>query len=400
MRTLARSWLVFALALALVTGCGGPEKKPVKKPKKKKGKAAQVYEQGVKAEAAGKPTLAIKKYRRAIKMRPKHFETVDKLAHLLIAEKRQPEAVEVAKDYSNQVAGDPRGFHLYAETQISAKLLKGALETLTMILELDEEDAASWEKRCKVQLMLEKFAEAIPDCRKAVQLKDGEAEFLITLGSALHQAGQLDEAALNLRSAIQIAPEHPRAHLLLGVVLRDSFEVREALSNHLKAVRFDPEYERGYFELGVTQNRLGDNLGAEASLAKAVELNPKDATNWYAYGEILRALKKWDEAVPAYRKAIEIEPDHPKAHVKLGYVLFYKGDLGEAEVVLTAALRAHPDDPYAYYNLGFVYAKAQKYKLGIESLEKFIELAPKGDGEIPKAKTEIRKLKWKLKKSR
>ena len=45
-------------------------------------------------------------------------------------------------------------------------------------------------------------------------------------------------------------------------------------------------------------------------------------------------------------------------------------------------------------------SKARKYRLAIEALQKFLELAPKGDGDIKPVKREIRVLKKALRKSR
>ncbi len=396
--------MALALGLAVAsTGCGGGNKK-AQEPKAvepvKKDTPDSLFAEGKAAEKAGKPVVAEKKFRRALRMDPKNYEIASSLTDLLTGQGRPGEAVQVAKGYSDQVPGDLRSYHLLAEAQISADDLQSAYDTLTQVVELDEADAKAFDRRCTVQIMMKKFIEGVADCRKAVELDPENPEFLISLGSALHRAGQLDEAALNLRGAIRLDEKNARAHLLLGNVLREQFELRDALSHHLKAVRYAPKNERAYFELGITQNRAGDNLGAEQSLAKAVELNPKDAMNWYAYGEILRNLKKLDQAIPAYKKAIELNPKHLKAPVKLGLVLAEKGDLDEAEVVLTAALRQNPENPYIYLNLGRVYSSASKYRLAIEALEKFLELAPPDDGDVKPAKREIRLLKRKLRRSR
>lgn len=399
--TLGKIGLGVATAFALgivAAGCGGTKEAKEPKPEKvvKKDTPESLFAEGDAAEKAGKPAVAEKKFRRALRMAPNNYDIASRLSTLLIGQGRPGEAVQVAKAYSDQAPGDLRSYHMLAEAQIGAKDYPGAYDTLSQVVELDEADAAAFERRCHVQILMKKVMEAIPDCRKAVELDGENPEFLISLGTALHRAGQLDEAALNLRGAIRLQETNARAHLLLGNVLREQYEVREALSQHLKAVRYAPNDERAWFELGVTQNRAGDNLGAEQSLHKAVELNPKDATNWYAYGEILRNLQKYDEAIPAYRKAIELDPKHPKAPVKLGFVLAKKGDLDEAEVVLTAALRQNPDNPYIYLNLGRVYSKASKNRLAIEALQKFLELAPPDDGDVKPVKREIRLLKRKV----
>jgi tetratricopeptide (TPR) repeat protein len=140
----------------------------------------------------------------------------------------------------------------------------------------------------------------------------------------------------------------------------------------------------------------GDNYAAEKSLAKACKLGPDNATHWYAYGDILRILEKYDEAIPAYRKALEIDPEHPKAENKLGLALFNTGQLDDAEVVLSSALRKEPKNPYPYFNLGMVYSMGGKNRLAIGAFEKFLELAPKQDGDVPVAKKKLRELRKRL----
>jgi cytochrome c-type biogenesis protein CcmH/NrfG len=212
----------------------------------------------------------------------------------------------------------------------------------------------------------------------------------------LHVARQLDEAALHLRGALQIDDNHGRAHVLLGIVLREQYDIQAALSHHLKAVRAAPDYARAHFELGITQNLAGDNLGAEVSLQTAVELEPNKALNWYAYGEILRMLKKWEAAVAAYERTLQLDPEHLKAPGKLGTVLYYADRIDDAEVVLTAAIRRQLDDPYLYLNLGLVYEKGGKLRLAVEALEKFVEVAPKNDGDVPVIRRRIRDLRRKI----
>jgi cytochrome c-type biogenesis protein CcmH/NrfG len=116
---------------------------------------------------------------------------------------------------------------------------------------------------------------------------------------------------------------------------------------------------------------------------------------WYVYGEMLRINKKPDEATAAYHKAMDGTPPNQKAAAKLAYVLYEAQKYPEAEVFLTESIGKDRNNPYLYYNLGWVYSAQKKYKLGIEAFEKYLELAPKEDGDRGRAAGEIKNLKKK-----
>lgn len=389
--------LVAVLGLGPVgVGCGGSEPPPQKPQPAKKLGPAEVLAKARADRDAGRTDEAVQGFRRVLRMSPNHYDTTDELAALLAKEGQADQAVELAKGYFDAKPGDPRGYDMYARALLAARNYNLAFDILNQLLELDDKNAAAYDFRARVQVLQGKFQEAVADARKAVELTPDSVEFRINLGSALQRAGNNQEAAIELRSALQLDENNARAHLLLGIVLRDNFEAREALSHHETAARLAPDNDRMLFELGLTRYEMGDPVGAEASLEKATQINPNDATNWYAFGQILRAQEKWTKAVEAYKKALEINPKHPQAYVKLGFVLYYEGKLDEAEVILTAALRQTPDDPYVYWNLGQVYEKGQKYKLALEAYEKFVQMAPPEDGDVPKAKKLIRALKRKV----
>lgn len=386
------------LAFMLASACGGGQTKDADEPDTKVDKvsaAKKSLDEAIEAEQAGKPDLADKHYKRALRLRPAHFEIVERYARFLLAQGRNDDAIQVANNFLSRSLGETKGYHLLADAQMAAEDWVSAHGTLTELIELDGGDGRAYEKRGTVQVMRKNYDAAFEDLKKAIELDGKNPDFYASLGSAYQRAGRQNEAGIELRKALQIDPRHARAHLLLGVVLREDGEYKAALDHHEKAVNYAPDSARAYFERGVSQNYLGDNPGAEISLKKATELDPRDKLNWYAYGEVLRNMERYKEAIQPYRKSLEIDPNFTKAADKLGVVLFYAGELGEAETLLTERVKTHPNEPYAYFNLGQVYAKAEKHGFAIEAFEKFLKLAPEGDGDIAAAKKMIRDLKKK-----
>ena len=161
----------------------------------------------------------------------------------------------------------------------------------------------------------------------------------------------------------------------------------------LEATKADPSDAEAWFQLTLSQFELGDLGEAEASAERATRLAPDNTKYWYVYGETLRNNKKPTEATQAYYKSLAIKPSHPKAAAKIAVTLYESRQYQEAEVFITEALKTDPRNAYLFFNLGWVYSAQKKYRLGIESFEKYLQLAPKGDGDIDKAKAEIKALK-------
>ena len=392
MRVFAKLLLASALASS-VTACGSTPK-PVNKAKKEANKhdAKSLRKEARNDVKSGDYDDADKKYAEAYEQ-SKDFDMLEEYVHFLAKNGRAQKAVDTAKPYYEGNIADPKGYALYCDALLAAENGVEALDVATKMLEINNDDAEAHEKKGRALILLGK-EEGLEELRKAVHL-DASAANQITLGKALFQLGKVDEAALAFRAAVKDEPESPEAHAYLGMALRGQSEYDEAKTHLEKAIDLDSTNGRAYFELGLiagVQNKADE---AETALAKAVKLSPNDSQFWYAYGEVFRSTDRADEAINAYRKAVELDPPYPKAQQKLGLLLVDKKEYDEAEVVLTQAIRRDKSVPINYFNLGLVYAAKKKNQLAIENLEKFLQLAPRNDGDRGRARETLNTLKRK-----
>ncbi len=388
---------VLLAALSVSFACGSSQKAGTKKSKEKK-TAKALVEEGIAAEEDKKYERAEKRYRKAIRLKPANEDANTRLVEMLSRQERHDDAVAAAKAYVDADESNALAYYLKAKVERSAGQLEPAEDSLSKLIERDPTDPDASFLRGEVRLLLKNFPGAVTDFQTAVATDGENEDFLLGLGTALHQNREHERALATLTKVLEKNEDNARANRIVGTVHRDAINHEEALRFHLKAVRLDPKSGRAHFELGITQNLRGDNVAAEESLRMATELEPEFAINWYAYGESLRVQDKNDQAIDAYKKTLEIEQDHPKAATKLGYVLYKSGQIDESEVVLTAAIKRNPKDPYPYFNLGFVYADSKKYTLAVNSFKRFIELAPEADRDIPVAKKQIRSLTRKIRR--
>lgn len=388
-----------AVTPAALTACGGGGAKPKKKttpdkPVVKGPKLEDVLAEARAAAAAGDVDKAHAKYKQAEGLK-KDIAIVEEHTRFLLS-KRQPDtAVEIAKAYYETKPADSRGMLNYGEALIAAGKPAEAAEIATSIISLDETSAAGYELRGRALVLNNRTDAGVEDLRKAVELAPDDANVLTSLGMGLQMAKQIDEAALKLRAAVEKDPTNPRALRLLGQLSRDQFEVQESVKWLLEATKADPNDAEAWFQLAVSQNQLGDDAEAEASAERATQLNGDSSRYWYVYGEMLRINKKPDDATRAYHKALEFKPPHPKAAAKIAITLYESAKYGEAESFITDALKTDPQNPYLFYNLGWVYEAQKKCKLAKDSFQRYLDLAPKDDGDIGKAKAELKSLKRK-----
>ena len=392
-RAVAPAAVVIAAPLLVACGGGGKEAKEPKAKVEANASASQVLAEARAAAKAGDTDKAHAKYKEAEKL-DLQLAVVDEHVTFLLAHHLPDPAVEVAKAYYDAKPADTKGFLLYANALIGAGDFATAAEVAGEVIGLEESNAAGYEARGRAYVMGGKFPEGIEDLRKASELEPKNATYLVSLGSGLHSAGQTDEAGLILRRAIELE-ESARALRLLGQVRRAQFETKEAVSWLIRATNADKTDPEAWFQLAVAQNDLGDNLEAENSAQKATALDGSVARYWYAYGEMLRFNKKEEEALAAYKKAAELKPPYPKAPGKIAKVLGDMGKYDEAEVYLTQMVQLDRNNPDLYFNLGKVYGAQKKYKLAVEAVEKYLELAPKEDGLRKEAQEDLKAYKRK-----
>ncbi|MFT5129949.1 MAG: tetratricopeptide (TPR) repeat protein [Rhodothermales bacterium] len=136
---------------------------------------------------------------------------------------------------------------------------------------------------------------------------------LVSLGSALREAGRPDEAAERYRQAIAISNQFAQAHVHLGT----------------------------YY------GRRGEFDDAIRHLRRAVDLEPQNPDALGNLGLCLDAIKEYEEAEDWLRRAIEINPMRAEYHRNLGVVALHRNDVPLAVTSFNLALDLAPDSTLA-----------------------------------------------------
>jgi Flp pilus assembly protein TadD len=142
-----------------------------------------------------------------------------------------------------------------------------------------------------------------------------------SLGSALKDAGRLDEAIASYRKSIGIKPGFREAHNNMGVALTAAGRTQEAEQSFRTALQIEPEYAEALDNLGVVLAQQGRPSEGLQYVKKALEIKPLNAKAHNNMGNVMTMLGRKEEAVKHYNQALSIDPTHRGARQNLDRLL-------------------------------------------------------------------------------
>ncbi len=131
-----------------------------------------------------------------------------------------------------------------------------------------------------------------------------------------------------------------------------------------------------YLNLGLAYKKLDKKAESLAAFRKAVEISPESYSANKELGEALAKDSAFEEARKYYQKAVDLSPDDPDAHFNLGACLTNTGENDAALEHFRRATELKPDYADAYYQMGTIYIGKNMVPEAVQSLDKFLALAP------------------------
>lgn len=195
------------------------------------------------------------------------------------------------------------------------------------------------------------------------------------LGSAMHEAGRLDEAAARFRRALEIQPDYVPAFNNLGVTLRAQGRVDDAIRAYGEGLALRDDYPDLHYNLA--NALLVQNRAAEAAdhLRRASAGTPDSAAVHNNLGTALADQGQLSEAAAEFERAIALEPDSARAHRNLGNVLASMGRVSEAREHLERAVAIAPDAE-ALYDLGVFELEANRLDAAVRAFTSALAVRP------------------------
>ena len=258
--------------------------------------------------------------------------------------------------------------------------------------------------------------QALADINKALQLKDKEADYFVTLADiylainkvpgcleALLKARELDlennDALLKLGEVYLILKDYdntfkytgmaldndrinPVAHFIRGYAYLELGDTSLAVKNFQAAADQDQDYYEAYVQLGILYSIVKDPLSI-GYLQTATRIDPNRAEGWYLLGMAYQEQENVGKALDTYNKLLVIAPQYKEALYNIGYInLVYTGDYTTAIDYFTRAIAIDPKYTDAIFNRGYSYELSGDLGNARKDYQRSLEVTPNYDRAI------------------
>lgn len=162
------------------------------------------------------------------------------------------------------------------------------------------------------------------------------------LGIGFADEQRFADAVPFYRTAIDLAPGEPDAHYNLAVALGRLDRPTEAASELVTVLRLDPGYAPAHDNLGVLLAQSGNFADAEKHFREALRLDPSSVLTRVNLGNVALEQGRAAEAVELYREALRLRPEYAEARMNLVQALSRAGRRDEAIAEAREVLRRDP----------------------------------------------------------
>lgn len=183
--------------------------------------------------------------------------------------------------------------------------------------QLDPDSPQVWIASAGLNIFAGKYAQALDDCRRALEIEPGNVDAWLRYGYAYELQGTLDKA----------------------------------LEAYQKAMELDPSYYKPYQHLGAFYYYQGKFAEAEPYFRKEVEHGLNDLKGYSDLGAALTEQRKYAEAETAYKTALQIKETEPNLN-NLGAMLAYLGRDADALNLYKRAAELQPASIIYQINIG------------------------------------------------
>ena len=305
----------------------------------------------------GKPELAEKSFREALKLDPGNFNARFDLVKVEASLHDFQRSLDAARPIVSKLTKSDEGLVVLA-TDYGALGKKEELKELVAgweRLAAPSDDLALEFGDTLLLYGLNADAERVFEAAETRIASNPSPALALKLGNSYLALGLLDRAEKNSQLALSLAPDCTACYESLAQIAERQENTEKALSYLVAAKKQDPENPEVLFEFGkvcLERNLVDDALPA---LTKAVALKPDQDSYAYVLGSANVARGNLSAAASLYEQLLEKHPHDAILNYAVGAVYYLQGKYTEAEASLKQSLEAQPDQVAASYYLGLTY---------------------------------------------
>lgn len=257
-----------------------------------------------------------------------------------------------------------------------------ALEAFDDVLEVNPEDAVSWQYRGNTLRYLDRPEEALEAFEKALSLDPDNIPARYFTGLTFGYLNLPEQALVAFEGVLERDERHAGALYYSGISLKQLSRNEEALDAFTKAAEFNPENIRAWYYRGAVLSALGKNEEALEAYGKTILLEPSHAGAWEGEAKACLTLGRGEEALQACEKALELTPASADTWETRGRILECMGEKEEALKAFEKSLLLESGNANLRVEKGKLLGGLGRYREALEMFESALHL----DGHLIEAR--------------
>jgi tetratricopeptide (TPR) repeat protein len=220
----------------------------------------------------------------------------------------------------------------------------------------------------------EKKPEAVQEWLAAYKLNPQDPGVALTVGRALSEAGQDEQAEPILEHAHELAPQSTQAAYQLALVWQRANRMEDANVLLKRVVEAEPENADALINLGLGLSQTQHARDAAPYLQRAIAIHPENVTAHQDLAAAYIEMNQTDAAIAELQAALKLAPDSPQLHYNLGAAYKFEDDAAHAIPELETAAKLDPNAYEPQYLLGVLYMQQARYEEAAARLEASLKL--------------------------
>lgn len=248
--------------------------------------------------------------------------------------------------------------------------LKGALESLRRVTQLDPQDTTAWNLLGQVASQVGQLDQAAAAFQRSLAIKADQP--LVAVQFALTQR-DLDRVISTAEAELARAPNNARIRYILGQAYRRKQRYEEAFSQFREAARLDPSLWPARHNLAEMYLLQGDVPKAKRQVEAVLDRFPGNRWALTLFGSLIEGEGKMEEARRMYREAAKQR--HLPAMLLLARSYTQTQEFTKALNVASDAAHRYPKNPLAYEAMGLIYVGTKEYEKALVAFKRYTEFS-------------------------
>ncbi|WP_144152948.1 tetratricopeptide repeat protein [Paraburkholderia sp. BCC1885] len=331
---------------------------------------------GALLAGTGRPDEALKEFEAALRIDPRHVQTLVALANTQLEMGRFEDALRA---YDRALDVSPQALDALTNRGSALRALRRymeALETYDGALSVDPHSFVAYYNRGHVLRELGRHAEALHSYDRALAIQPGNPAMLSARGQTLVDVGRLNEALASFNEAVASQPDFVEALYNSAVALERLRRPSEAIGRCERVLALESQHTRAMACRGNALLQLKQYDAALSSYGGALQIDAGSVEILCNQGTALRYLGQYEEALQSYDAALAINSGFAEAWGNRGNVLLDLHRHEEAMNAIDRAMAIRPDHPMYWFNRGNVLHAMARPDAALQAYDRAITLDP------------------------